>query len=241
MNMAERNIDKTLRRVGQCLALLFVLLAPYSVKAQVRDSASIYKPSDSVTLNTDSALIGKKKAALGHNVKQVIPGSNLNVRNEARQAIKNDHQSHNPRKALLLSAILPGAGQVYNKQAWKIPIIYGALSAGGYFIYDNYKNMRAYKDEYLYRVNHNDQYHSAEYEEYPTENIYNMYETYNQRFQLSTIITVAFYGINCLDAFVFGHLFEFEISDDLSMTCQPQMQYDINHGVLPGVGISLSF
>ena len=39
---------------------------------------------------------------------------------------------HNPTKALLLS-IIPGGGQIYNGQAWKIPIFYAALGTVGYF------------------------------------------------------------------------------------------------------------
>lgn len=149
--------------------------------------------------------------------------------------------AHNPQRALLLSAVLPGAGQVYNKQAWKLPIVYGALGAGGYFIYDNFSNMRSYKKEYVYRVTHDGDALSAAYADYPTTNIYNMYETYNQRFQLSIIVTVALYGLNCLDAFVFGHLFEFDLSDDLSLLYQPVVQYDACQGLLTGGGIVLSF
>ena len=54
--------------------------------------------------------------------------------------------AHNPTKAVLLS-LLPGAGQIYNGQAWKIPIIYGALGGVGYFTYTYYTQMKAFKDE----------------------------------------------------------------------------------------------
>ena len=47
-------------------------------------------------------------------------------------------QTKSPKKAALLS-IVPGAGQVYTKKYWKIPIIYSALITSGYFIYDNNK------------------------------------------------------------------------------------------------------
>ncbi len=40
---------------------------------------------------------------------------------------QNTNKPHSAKKASTLSAILPGAGQVYNKQAWKIPIIYAFL------------------------------------------------------------------------------------------------------------------
>ena len=136
---------------------------------------------------------------------------------EQQTAVK----EHSANRALILSAILPGAGQVYNRQAWKIPIIYAALGGMVYYSYYNYTQMRSYKDEYLYRVNHFDNPSDADMANIPTSNIYNLYETYNKSFQLSIIITVAVYGLNLLDAYVFGHLFDFQINDDLSLHVAP--------------------
>ena len=124
-------------------------------------------------------------------------------------------QGHNPTKALLLS-LIPGAGQIYNGHAWKIPIIYGALGGVGYFVYDNYTNMVAFKKEYLQRVNEG--VRSLEgYTNYPDMSIYNMYQSYNKNFQLFVIITAAVYGLNLIDAYVFGHLYDFQIDDDLTL------------------------
>ena len=133
-------------------------------------------------------------------------------------------QTHSATKALVLSAILPGAGQVYNHQAWKIPIIYGALGGVAYYTYNNYTLMKTYKDEYLYRVHNEDAYYNSDLASYPTSNIKNMYDSYNQTFQLSIIISVAIYGLNLLDAYVFGHLFDFQINDDLSLFLFPSFE-----------------
>ncbi len=130
---------------------------------------------------------------------------------------------HSPRKALILSAVLPGAGQVYNHQAWKIPIIYAALGGVGYYSYSNYIQMKSLKEEYLFRVQHDNATGNAAWANYPTSNIYNMYDSYNKTFQLSIIIGVAVYGLNLLDAYVFGHLFDFQIDDDLSFQFSPGM------------------
>ena len=124
-------------------------------------------------------------------------------------------QEHSATKAMCLS-LLPGAGQVYNHQAWKIPIIYGAFAGMGYFIYDNYQSMKMFKDEYLYRVNHDGATNLSGYEGYSTNNIYSLYNSYNQTYQLMIIITVGIYALNLVDAYVFGHLFEFQMSDDIS-------------------------
>lgn len=143
---------------------------------------------------------------------------------------------HNPTKALLLSAVLPGAGQVYNHQAWKIPIIYAAIGGVAYYTYSNYTQMKLHKDEYLYRVANNDAVLNAELASTPTSNVYNLYQAYDKTFQLSVIISVAVYGINLLDAYVFGHLFDFQISDDLSLNLTPQLS-PLATGNMPHEGL----
>ena len=152
-------------------------------------------------------------------------------------------EPHNPNKALLLSALLPGAGQVYNHQAWKIPIIYAGMGGVGYLIHTNYTKMAMFKKEYIYRVNNNDTPQLDKYATYPTANIYNLYQSYNKDFQLYIIVEVAVYGLNLLDAYVFGHLFDFEINDDLSLQLYPalQCQQQTMLGMTPCLGISLQF
>lgn len=149
-------------------------------------------------------------------------------------------KEHSANKALALS-LIPGAGQVYNKQVWKIPIIYGALGAMGYFTYDNYQKMSVFKEEYLYRVNNNGQTLSSDLAEYPTQNIYNMYESYNKDFQLMIIISVAVYGVNLIDAYVFGHLFDYQIDDDISMSIMPSMIPTIDGTLAPTLGVGFRF
>ena len=109
----------------------------------------------------------------------------------------------------------------------------------GYYTYYNYTEMKSYKDEYLYRVNHNDTPRDADMAITPTSNIYNMYETYNKSFQLSVILSVAVYGLNLLDAYVFGHLFDFQIDDNLSLQMSPELMPTFCSGL--ALGNSFSF
>lgn len=148
-------------------------------------------------------------------------------------------ETHSANKALVLS-LVPGGGQIYNRQAWKVPIIYGALGAMGYLIYDNYTEMSMYKEEYLYRVNNNGATQLAGYESYPDANIYNMYQSYNKNFQLMVIIGVAMYGLNLIDAYVFGHLFDFQMDDNLTLNCSPGL-LPTGSGLTPSFGVTLSF
>ncbi len=148
-------------------------------------------------------------------------------------------QEHSANKALCLS-ILPGAGQVYNHQAWKIPIIYGAFAGMGYLIYTNYASMKMFKDEYLYRVNNFDNPSLEGYESYPTTSIYSLYNNYNKNFQLMIIITAGIYALNLVDAYVFGHLFDFQIDDNISMAFTPALQ-PTPLGWQPTIGVGLRF
>ena len=148
-------------------------------------------------------------------------------------------EEHSARKALLLS-LLPGAGQVYNGQAWKVPIIYGSFAGMGYLIHYNYQKTAFFKDEYLYRVNHDGAAQDANYANYSTTNIYNLYNSYNRNYQLMIIITVGIYALNLIDAYVFGHLYDFRIDDNLSMNFMPTLQ-PTPEGWLPSVGLEFRF
>lgn len=148
-------------------------------------------------------------------------------------------EEHSATKALLLS-LLPGAGQVYNGQAWKIPVIYGALATVGYFAHYNYERMTIFKDEYLYRVNNDGATNLADYASYPTSNIYSLYNSYNRDFQLMIIIAAGIYALNLIDAYVFGHLYGFQIDDNLSLAVTPTVVPTVG-GWRPALGLSLNF
>ena len=148
---------------------------------------------------------------------------------------------HNPTKAVLLS-IIPGAGQIYNGQAWKVPIFYAALGAMGYLVYTNYTEMMMFKNEYL-RIGYSGTSTLEGYSGYPGSSIYNMYQSSNKNFQRFVLITLAVYGFNLLDAYVFGHLYDFQVSDDLSLNLSPSFTAVPSSGytVAPTLSLSLHF
>ena len=52
---------------------------------------------------------------------------------EEQSVVRKEIDPLRPSKAAFFSAILPGAGQAYNKKYWKIPIVWGAIGTGVYF------------------------------------------------------------------------------------------------------------
>lgn len=152
---------------------------------------------------------------------------------------------HSPKRAVIYSAILPGLGQVYNRQAWKIPIIYVGAGAVTYFAVTNYKGKVKFETEYRNRMNGNTGELLPNYASYPDANIYNIYQSYNRNFQLSLICGGLVYVLNLIDAYVYGHLFDFEINDDISMHIAPKVDllpYDNDFGrVSTGVAFQIRF
>ena len=114
-------------------------------------------------------------------------------------------------------------------------------SAGmGYLRHYNYTRMDMFKTEYLYRVNNGGATQLEGYQGYPTNNIYSLYNSYNRNFQLMVIITVGIYALNLVDAYVFGHLFDFQIDENLAMSLSPSV-VPLPTGLHPTLGLTFSF
>lgn len=151
---------------------------------------------------------------------------------------ENAEEIHSPKKAAVYSAILPGLGQAYNKKYWKIPIIYAGFGTLGYFISWNNKNYKVLKLAYSDLVDGNpdtDSYldlDAAKYYDLDNESERNQFENglnkqqnyYRRNRDLLIISTVGFYALNIIDASVDAHLFDFDISEDLSFNWQPAMR-----------------
>lgn len=128
---------------------------------------------------------------------------------------------HVPKKATMYSAILPGAGTVYNrKNYWKIPIVYGALGAGGYFIVTNHKKYRLYKNELIFRID-NGAYGNLELDRFSNDNLFTLQDQYRRMRDFSVVLTAVAYVVQIVDATVDAHFVGFDVSEDLSLRIKP--------------------
>ncbi len=114
-----------------------------------------------------------------------------------------------PWKAVAYSAILPGAGQFYNKSYWKIPVIAGL---GGYFVYEWVKNNNEYLD---YKT----QYQNSQTEKNPAGNPQLQYlrEFYRDQRDNFIIYSLILYVVNLIDAYVDAQLYDFDVSDSIKL------------------------
>ena len=141
---------------------------------------------------------------------------------------------HSPRKATLLSTIVPGLGQVYNKKYWKLPIVYGAIGLPLYFAISNQTQFYRYKTAYGLRIDGDDST-IDEFEDILTaESINSNLEFHRRNKDLLYIFTGLFYVFNIVDAAVDAHLFYFPKNDNLSFNLQPDLQMTNNYQLSKG-------
>lgn len=162
-----------------------------------------------------------------------LPASNVDAK--SIQVTK----THSPGKAALFSTFVPGLGQIYNKQVWKTPVIYAGLGTLVYFAISNCKNMNKFKDEYYNRLNGTGTL-LQDYTTYSDESIYSLYNAYKDNFHLMVILGVVVYAAQILDAYVYGYLFSFDISDDISLNVVPSIFPYVHQGQI-SKSIGLSF
>ncbi len=236
----KRTLETSTYRILRVRALalaLFSLVSTYSIFAQADSIHRIIVPlPQKPVVSTSTPLHIDTNRTSAH--KNSTPTITL-----PETAHHTSHvRPHSPRTAIILSAMLPGAGQVYNHQAWKIPIVYAGLGAVSYVMYDNYRQMKMFKDEYLYRVKHDDTPLLDKYRNYPTTNILNLYQAKNKDFQLYLFVDLAVYALNIVDAFVSAHLYDFEINDNLSLRIHPLVTpYNLAYYNAPRAAISMSW
>lgn len=149
----------------------------------------------------------------------------------------------NPRRAALFSAIIPGAGQVYNKRWWKLPIVYGALGTALYFEFDNINQYRKLRDNYRWQVDEDPNTNPFEepyiYLDATTTKGYR--DQWRKYVEFSSIVVGLAYLLQVTDAFVDAHLHSFDVSDDLSLRIQPKLETSSGLGATFGLGVSLQF
>ncbi|GAA0542475.1 DUF5683 domain-containing protein [Chitinophaga japonensis] len=131
---------------------------------------------------------------------------------------------HSPRKAAFYSAVLPGLGQAYNREYWKIPLVYAAMGISAGFFIGNFNYYKDYRDAYRIRMDGNANTVDKYAEIYPNANSLKILrDAYREYVDYSVLVFVLAYGLNIIDATVFAHLKDWNMSDDLSMRVVPKV------------------
>jgi hypothetical protein len=155
-----------------------------------------------------------------------------------QQESEDTSSGHSPLAATILSAVLPGAGQVYNKKYWKPPIIYAGFAGGGYAIH-TFNGYIQEVDAAIDRKENNKIDPNSRYAHTSLSGLEDIKRTYTKWRDASIIVTALWYVLNIVDANVDAHLYEFDVSDDLSFRVAPQVP-TAQHRAM-GVRVSLNF
>ncbi len=232
------------RGLGWLLGLLLLLAGPHAAQAQYPTTTP--NPLGTGTgLNTptvvrpDTATVRK----ISKKEKRALAAADSAKRTERLFGL---HLTR-PEKAGIL-ALLPGAGQIYNHKYWKLPIVYGMLGTLGVVEVFYQQHYREYSKAYAITssqpsvlpstlLNAND-YPNASKETSAT-NIQTGIVFYRRYRDLFIIVGALGYGLQILDAVVDAHLYDFDVSDNLSLNLRPTLLPQPGQ-LMPGTGLALS-
>lgn len=138
----------------------------------------------------------------------------------------------NPNRALWLSLVLPGAGQIYNRKYWKLPIIYGGFLGCTYALLWNQQMYDDYSQAYLDIMDDDPNTHSytnmlpmgydiAGREEQFKKIFRHKRDYYRKYRDMSIFAFFGVYLVSVVDAYVDAQLSTFDISKDLSVSFEP--------------------
>jgi len=159
-----------------------------------------------------------------------------------------------PVRSIWMGAAIPGFGQIVNHKYWKLPIVYGGYLGFAYAISWNNSNYITYKNAYRDIID-GDPTTNSHIEILPRgytiqmigEGTYtNMLKTRQSTFRqwrdLSIILSVGYYALVLLDAYVDAQLYDFDISPDLVLNVQPtRIQRERNSPPAYGMHWSINF
>ena len=140
-------------------------------------------------------------------------------------------------KATLYSILLPGLGQAYNGEYWKIPIYWGALVGSYHYWATNNKNYKRYK-----RIHNEATAEDSTYEGLiPAERALYYRNVFRRFRDYSVVAIVGSYLLQVIDANVFAYMQDFEVNEDLTMKVSPAVIPQYNEFAIAPVRTGGSF
>ena len=214
--------------------MLLCTLCTFVSRAQSNSPEIIEQNTDTIILNDSTALLTSKVAEPSKSISQELKFN------------------PNPMRAMWLSALCPGLGQIYNRHYWKLPIVIGAFVGLTYGtswnnrmlndyskayrdITDNDPNTRSYMDFYPPTVKESDLDKT-----WLTTTLRNRKDYYRRYRDICIIGIAAVYLLNVIDAYVDASMMHFDVSPDLSMRWGPTV-IDSQVSRLPSIGLGCSF
>ncbi|MBR6184316.1 MAG: hypothetical protein IKQ76_07110 [Bacteroidales bacterium] len=120
-----------------------------------------------------------------------------------------------PGKATLYSLLVPGLGQIYNREYWKLPIYLGAIGFAVHLYADNRANYLRFRDIYIQASDKSYSGPISAQQALYYRDVYRRYRDY------SVLAIAALYVLQVIDANVFSYMHNFEVDDDIALKVAP--------------------
>ncbi len=234
-----------IRRAGWVAACLFLCGTVLYAQNQAPDSLG-HKPAEiPVSAIADSTSL---------NV--IVEGDTI----PKRRASRKPKFLPNPKTALRLSLLTPalGGGQIYNRDYWKLPLVYAGYGASIYFIVLNinrYGTMVDHYKEFYHLDDPSDPKYGQvnsdirtvrvyiksqdRYADMSMDQVQRVKDTYRRWRDWSFFALGAVYALAAIEANVAAHMKTFDLTDDLSMRIQPSVVQPHMPGPAPGLKLVL--
>ncbi len=189
--------------------------------------------SDTIFTVVDTNSVNKSQETLFSDTDTLVNQDKKVIKNTIKDSIK--IFKPNPERVLWLGAVIPGFGQIANKKYWKLPFVYGGFMGFAYAITWNNRQYQTYKNAYRDSMDGDDTTNShidILPKGYTLATFPGGIETYKARLKtqqdyfrqyrdLSVILSVVYYGLVLLDAYVDAELYDFDISPNLALNVAP--------------------
>lgn len=219
-------MKKNITYILQTVALVVALLSfPTTTKAQ---NAVVVDSMNVQMLKTDSIIAAAQLTK--------TDSAHLFVTADSVKTVKRrDWKTWRPnaKRAMWLAIVLPGAGQIYNRKYWKLPIVYGGFVGCAYAMRWNNQMYCDYSQAYLDLMDDDPNTQSynqflhlgAKIDSSNLQRYQTLFKKRKDKFRrwrdLSFFCLVGVYALSIVDAYVDASLSEFDISKDLSLKVEP--------------------
>lgn len=227
------------KRFIATILLLIAFLMPSTANAQVADSTLAV---ENEIMNTTGITVGDslQMDSIYRETTNSISGFSSDSSRAAKKRMQEITQqplkrfNPDPQKATWLAVVFPGAGQMYNRKYWKLPIVYGGFMGCLYAYNWNSQMYNDYRQAYLDIMDADPNTNSYEdffrpgydferNKEYLKEVFKKRKDRYRRWRDLSIFAFIGVYVVSVIDAYVDAQLSSFDLSDDLSLQFTPEM------------------
>ena len=251
--------------------------AQFNIIPEIQSATGIYITADTLNTRLNKIANNDRKTSAEHSINidnytvetdtltsvkmssdtlSAPTGNNSRVAQKRNTKIETARFIPDPQKATWLGVVFPGAGQIYNRKYWKLPIVYGGFIGCLYAYNWNSQMYSDYRQAYLDIMDadpNTDSFKDFFRPGYDfdknSEYLKNVFKKRKDRYRrwrdLSVFAFIGVYALSIIDAYVDAQLASFDIGDDINLTVTPAAINSINRAPISdnyyGLNIKINF